>query len=299
MSIKYKLLLTILILCTAVIWIAVFTSRDQKLRIIACDVGQGDAFLVTYGNNQILIDGGPDSSVSGCLEKHIPFWDRKIEVVILTHPQKDHYRGLVDVFEKFTVDTFIRNPIEIGTPDYLLLNNQVLLGGVRVLNPNKGLKLRLGLIYLDILWPKSDYMSQKCNLSDKSDLSENYSKDNYYSCESGIDLNIFSIVAMIRFKEFEAVFTGDISPQISDLIADEFRIRHNYDIEYIKIAHHGSKNGISKKLLDYLKPDVAVISAGKNNSYGHPHKEVIDMLTALGIEILRTDIMGDVVVEYE
>lgn len=299
MSSKFKLLLTVLFLCTATVWIAVFTHQDQKLRIIACDVGQGDAFLITYKSNQILIDGGPNDRVINCLEKHIPFWDRNIELVILTHPQKDHFTGLIKVFQYYTVDAFLRNPIQISTPEYTLLNNQVQQGGVRELKPEDGLNLRLGLIYLDILWPKPEYIKQKCSLSSEDIKINEESIKAEYSCDSKIDLNVFSIVILLKYADFEAIFTGDIDPQISDMIAGDYKSHYNFDSEYIKIAHHGSKNGISSNLIKVLKPNIAVISAGKNNSFGHPHKEIIEILSSFAVKILRTDEIGDVVVEYD
>ncbi len=100
-----------LILVLSVVWLAVITFPDNNLHIIACDVGQGDAMLLTYKNFQVLIDGGPNSKVLPCLSGHMPFWDRQIEVVILTHPEADHFIGLIDVFKNYKIKYFLANQV--------------------------------------------------------------------------------------------------------------------------------------------------------------------------------------------
>ena len=85
------------------IWLAILTLPDDKLHVVFCDVGQGDAILVTYKTNQLLIDGGPGRRVISCLEKHMPFYDRRIEAVVLTHRNSDHSKGLEYVRERYNV----------------------------------------------------------------------------------------------------------------------------------------------------------------------------------------------------
>ena len=95
-----KKILAFLAILTALIWAAVFSFPDNSLHLIFCDVGQGDAILVKKGFNQVLIDGGPDERVLGCLSENLPFWDRTLEMVVLTHPQADHLTGLVPIMLK-------------------------------------------------------------------------------------------------------------------------------------------------------------------------------------------------------
>src|SRR3989304_10490138 len=96
---RWKYILGFLSLVVVSVWVAA-TSNDQKFHVVTCDVGQGDASLVYLGSTQILIDGGPNSKVLNCLSKYMPYWDRQIEGVILTHPEKDHYTGLIEVFRR-------------------------------------------------------------------------------------------------------------------------------------------------------------------------------------------------------
>ena len=263
------------------IWMAVFAYPEKKLHLIACDVGQGDAILVVYGTTQILIDGGATNKVIDCLGRHMPFWDRKIEVVLLTHPQLDHFGGLREVFRRFQVERFVATSLDSSSQAYQALIRMVGGSGVEVVNPTTGMVIRSGLLYLDIVWPSSDFQIAAGGVSRDNILGAFISKKNP---------NDFSVVANLRLGEFDALLTGDIGPKIISEIIQTGKVR---DVEYIKIPHHGSKNGLTKELLDAAMPEVAVISVGKN-SFGHPHKQILDLLKEYNIQVKRTDENGDV-----
>ncbi len=278
----WKYIFTFLLLILSVLVIAILQLPDGNLHIIACDVGQGDAILVTYKNIEILTDGGPGNGVLDCLSKHIPFWDRELELVILTHPQKDHYFGLIEVFKRYKVDNFLFNPIESSSQEYGLLKSAVGGGGVTLLNPHQGMKMGLGLIYLDILSPNQELLN---GMEEKNggDAIEKYTTKR--------DLNDFSVVYKLRLNKFNGLFTGDMSLEGSDTLALNSTAG---TVNYIKIPHHGSKNGLTENLLKTLVPKIAVISVGRNNTYGHPNKEILEMLEKYGVKIYRTDEVGDV-----
>jgi len=284
---SWKYIFAVLFLLLALIWLAVLVFPENNLSLVACNVGQGDAVLAVYGNTQMLIDGGPNSKVLDCLSKYLPFWDRELELVILTHPQADHFKGLIDVFKRYEIDTFLVDGLDVSTPEYDVLKNQVTGSGAQVVNPTKGMVFRLGLIYLDVLWPTQEYLTRNTEKIDSlaSGVLGAYT--------SNRDSNELSIVAVLRFKDFNALLTGDMSPEVSDVIAEELRQSGIQSIDYIKIPHHGSKNGLTSKLLEVARPAVAVISVGKN-SYGHPHDEIINLLRDEEVKILRTDEIGDV-----
>jgi competence protein ComEC len=260
-----RYIIQFLTLLVAGVWIAIFQIPDANLHIIACDVGQGDAILVTYKNTQILTDGGPNDGVLDCLSDHIPFWDRNIELVISTHPDADHSSGLIEVVKRYNTETILINRLDPGTQVYKALENAVGSRGVRVINPDDGMVLRLGMIQLDILHPLSDFESTKTNE--------------------------YSIVSLLSYASFEAIFTGDIEQDISNELIINNKIRK---VDYIKIPHHGSINGMTENLLKAIEPKIAVISVGAKNPYGHPRQEIIDMLSKQGVKTLRTDEMGDV-----
>ncbi len=284
----WKYIIGLLALAAITVWLAVLAYPGQQLSLIACDVGQGDSILAVYGETQILVDGGPNDKVLECLNNHLPFWDREIELIILTHPQKDHYGGLIDVFRHYKVDKFLATPIDSGSQGYQVLINAVGGSGTEVINPVTGMDIRLGLIHLDILHPSEQYVLSKV----EGDSTDNSGNGVLGAFDIKGDLNDYSVVAILRLGEFEALLTGDIDPAVIEDIIAEGLVR---DIEYIKTPHHGSKNGLTKKLLEASMPEIAVISVGKN-PWGHPHQEVIKLLKDYGIKILRTDLDGDIVV---
>jgi len=289
MSVKWKYFLSVLFLAVNVIWLAVLAYPKEKLQLISCDVGQGDATLAVFGDIQILVDGGPDDRILECLAKYVPFWDRTIEAVVMTHPQKDHFGGLIDVFKSYQVETFFGPGISSSSQAYQVLESQVGGSGAEVLNATGGVVIRLGLIHLDILHPSKEYLlanSTSTNMGDGGGVLGAYTTTK--------DPNEFSVVAILRYKKFDALLTGDIGPKISNLLIDKYSEDIGKEVEYIKIPHHGSKNGVTKELLDAVEPEIGVISVGVKNRYGHPHKEVIKLLKDRGIEIFRTDEMGDI-----
>ena len=287
----WKYLLSILALITATIWLAVLAYPQSKLRLIACDVGQGDAFLAVYGQTQILIDGGPNQKVLDCLSRYMPFWDRTIEGVVLTHPQKDHMAGLIDVFQRYNVKVFLASPIASSSQEFEVLKKLVGGSDIKIVNPTSGMIIRFDLIQLDVLHPSEEFI-----LSAAEGFGQEIGKNILGAYTTKRDLNDFSIVAILRYKNFDALFTGDIGPVISNQLSVNPLIRQ---VEYIKIPHHGSKNGISQDLLEAVNPKIGVISAGKDNQYGHPQEEVLVMLKAKDVTILRTDEMGDVEVQSD
>ena len=260
----WKYLLGFLFLAVVSLWFAFFTPKSKNFHLIACDVGQGDAILAVYGDTQVLTDGGPGETVLTCLEKYMPFWDREIELVVLTHPQLDHYGGLIEVFKRYKVNAFLTNDFNASTQGLEALKNAVGGSGARVIYPGVGTQIRVGMIYLDILHPPAGLNSTK--------------------------INDYSIVTILTFGDFEALLTGDIENEIGNEITEKGLVK---DVDYIKIPHHGSKNGLTPALLEESRPEIAVISVGKDNSYGHPHREILEMLKDRGIMILKTD-DGDV-----
>lgn len=289
---KYLLFLLALILAT--FWLAIVFRPSQNLKIIACDVGQGDAILAIRGQTQILVDGGPNSRVVDCLARHVPFWDRTIELVLLTHPQTDHYGGLIDVFEQYGVEVFVASNVDSGNKGYQVLKNEVRGRGIKVVSPDDDMSIGLGLMRLDILHPSENFVeSNSDNISSSGSGDKNVVLG---SRTSSNDPNDFSIITILRYGNFDALLTGDIGPEVIDDVLATGRIQ---DIEYLKVPHHGSKNGLTKELLEVSTPEIAVISAGKNNRYGHPHAEVIKILSDRNIKILGTYEMGDVVIETD
>jgi competence protein ComEC len=228
---------------------------DGKLHIIMCDVGQGDALIVIKGYNQVLIDGGRnDGKVLACLGKYISFWDRKIEMVVMTHGDSDHSGGLLEVAKRYQMGTFIEGLSE----DVVKVDRQV-----KVVRAEPGMRIKLGAMNWEVL-----------------------------SAETAMKENEGSIVLRLEADNRSALFTGDAPIAVEEaLLNGSIPLE---PVEVIKIAHHGSRNSSEEPFLRALKPQIALISVGKQNHYGHPHDEVIKRLDSLGIRYWRTDQGGDV-----
>ncbi|OGM75042.1 hypothetical protein A2382_02160 [Candidatus Woesebacteria bacterium RIFOXYB1_FULL_38_16] len=275
MTTYWKICISFLALSATTIWFGVFSMPDQLLHLVTCNVGQGDATLIQQGTTQILIDGGPDEKVLNCLSNNLPFWDKTIELVVLSHPQKDHFNGLINVFENYQVKYFIASSLESSTQGYQVLKKLVGGSGTVVINPNIGKQYRLGLVVLDILAPFT-------SIPNTNTLGTFVSNE---------DPNAFSVVLNLKLGSFSALFPGDLDPESFDILS---LLGKTPKVEYIKIPHHGSKNGLTKGFLEKVNPKVATISVGKDNSFGHPHKEILDLLKKKQIIILRTDEQGDI-----
>jgi competence protein ComEC len=247
--------------------------NDKKLHVVICDVGQGDAtFIRTPNGSDILIDGGPDDSILSCLSRHLPFWDRTIEIMILTHPHADHLTGLIDVLKRYKVLSFGTEKIGNSTSAYKELMKQLEQNQIkqRFLYQGDRFVIKDGVI-LKTLWPTLEWVDQ--NLLGKVSSDEN-----------GL-----SVIELLSYKSFKMLFTGDA--QASDVARIDLMIG---EISLLKVPHHGSKTGLNLEALNVLSPKMAVISVGAKNKYGHPNSLTLDLLNQSRIKTLRTDQMGDI-----
>lgn len=238
-------------------------SDSQKLSVTFLDVRQGDAILISQGQNQILIDGGPSGQV--LLEKlgeHIPFWDRKIEMVIATHPDQDHIQGLVSALKNYEIGAIMENSREADSQVYQNLKNTIEEKGIAKIDAQAGMKIKFqNGAELDIIYAKKD-----------GSVKDNNSK---------------SIVSKLTFGENTFLLTGDIPDSEENNILDT-------KSKILKVSHHGSKNSTTENFLKNVKAQKAIISVGKNNRYGHPAEEVLERLQKFKLEIFRTDEWGDI-----
>jgi len=248
---------------------AVFASDVDVLTVAFLDVGQGDAiFIETPDGVQILIDGGPDSGVVRELSKMMPFFDRTLDVVIATHSDKDHIGGLVDVLSRYEVKTIVRTE-NINDTDVAKRFDEVqALEGAEVFIARAGQQLQLGAsTTLLVLSPEGNPAQWESNTA--------------------------SIVAQLEYGEHTFMLTADAPASIEEYIAKNYGSIIESDV--LKLGHHGSRTSTSDIFLDTVLPKFAVVSAGEDNSYGHPHQEVVSALTMRGIKILETGKVGTIV----
>lgn len=257
-------------------WLTVYDLRqNQFLEVTFFDVGQGDSiFIETPQGHQILIDGGPTSIILEKLAREMPFWDRTIDLVILSHPEKDHLFGLLEVLKRYRVQNILWTGIVRDTAEFKEWQKLIEEEKSNIFIAKAGEK---------ISWLKNDSVQEK-KIGVLFPLESLEGKE--YK-----DSNDTSIVLRMIFGENSFLFTGDISKS-----GEKEILQKEVDIEsdILKAGHHGSKTSSGPGFIEKVLPETAVISAGKENSYGHPHPETLATLEEYGIKIFRTDKDGDI-----
>ena len=293
-----KLILSSFISVLLLLATIIIAWPDNQLRIIVCDVGQGDAILITKGFYQILIDGGPSDAVLDCLGRHLSFWDRSIDVILATHSDKDHISGLPSVIDKFRVGVILLEPAGKITSDFLSLRDKIIKAQIRHFFPQTGDRVMVGdkkdQIELLVLWPEKVVGNMQVL---NNDLPQEEVKKMLISDEIDDDeMNAQSITVILLYNSLEVLLTGDLDQKSELAMIDKGLLQ---DVDILKIAHHGSKSSTSAKFLEVVKPEISLISSGRKNPYGHPHQEVIERLLEVGGGsniVYNTAELGDIVV---
>lgn len=255
--------------------------NDGKLHLIVCNVGQGDGILIrTPRGSDILIDAGPDDSILDCLSNHMPFWDREIEILILTHPHADHLTGLISVLKRYKVMHYFTENVKNDTLVYRKLQDALAKNNLTAKFSFAGDRISFAdKTSLLTVWPQREWFENQ-----KLQDSQNSSPDS-----SSLDVNGFSLITLLSYGNFKALLTGDAGVLVEEKIADTVG-----NIDVLKVPHHGSKTGLSSLFLRETSPKLAIISLGAKNRYGHPAKISLDLLAKYNIKTLRTDKNGEV-----
>jgi len=244
-------------------------KKSGLIEVNFFDVGQGDSALIEITGYQILIDGGPDQSVLEKLSRGMSFWDRDIDLVVLSHPESDHLAGLLEVLKRYKVENILWTGVVRDTAVFREWEELIGKEGANIKTVQAGQRINLsGKVYIEILSPFEDLSGREFK-----------------------DSNDTSIVARLVFGETSFLFTGDIDKSVEKDITDK---NPDLTVGVIKVAHHGSKTSTSGEFVGRVSPEYAVISVGGDNKYGHPTQEVLDILSKYGIMIFRTDEVGDI-----
>jgi competence protein ComEC len=255
---------------------------DNQLHLITCDIGQGDGILVVFQDRQIVIDGGPDDSILDCLSQHMPFWDKTIDALVMTHPQADHMTGFIEVVNRYQVGVLFAPFIANDIDQFWILQEAILAQNIPVKELLAGDKFRLGEVMFTVLWPQDSGGNQLAWVSVESN-------EKVLGAQSVADPNLFSTVLLGEFGRSRFLLTGDIDQKIeSELISAGLG-----QVEVLKVAHHGSKYSSSANFLQAVKPKLALVSVGKNR-FGHPTAEAIERLKNAGAKVLRSDELGSI-----
>ncbi len=263
------MVIVLLIFLNLIVWIEIFNRKPSNLlRVYFFDIGQGDSiFIDTPSHGRILIDGGPNRAVLGELGKVLPFMDKRIDLVIETHPDKDHIGGLPEVVKRFNVGAFMEPGVESENSIDDELHSILREKGVNPILARRGMTVDFGDgAKLFILFPNQDV--------------------------SRWETNDASVVAKLTYGDKSFLFTGDSTIKAENILMSLDKIILNSDV--LKAGHHGSRTSTSLLYAEAVSPVFAIISAAKDNSYGHPHKETIDTLNKVGAQILKTMDLGTI-----
>ena len=245
------------------VWWGIIFPEVGNLKVSFLNVGQGDAVLIQSPTGvEVLIDGGRDRSVLRELPKLMGPLDRSIDVVIATHPDADHIGGLIGVFANYRISAFIDSGVTNDTnTTYAVLDAVAHEKDIRTVRARRGERITIGGgAYVDILFPDRDV------------------KD--------VETNTGSIVARVVYGNTSFLLSGDSPSAIENWLVELDGTGLKSDV--LKAGHHGSRTSTSDAWLAASNPGIVVISAGKDNSYGHPHQEVLERVAASGAPIVST-----------
>jgi competence protein ComEC len=221
-----------------------------------------------------LIDGGPDNSVLAKLGEVMPFWDRSIDLIVVSHPHADHLDGLLEVVKRYDVGAVIESGVSHSIPEYVEWHNVLREKNIPVVIAKSGQQIAVGGgVVMDVLLPFENF--------------EGVAPKNIHDA---------TVVTRLVYASTSVLLTGDAEEKL------EYQLLYSgvlIDSDILKVGHHGSKTSTSEEFLKAVSPDTAVISVGKKNRYGHPKQEVLDRLAAFGSRVFRTDLDGDILLQSD
>lgn len=272
-----RVIILLLLICgILIVWFPFFAVSQvnaQYLTVRFFDVGQGDSIqVITPDGYEMLIDGGPSSAVLRELSNERSFFDKKIDVVIATHPDTDHVAGLVDVLERYEIGMFIETAVEHDAPAAVAYREAARLEKARLITAEAGQTIQLGAsTTIRIFSPYGDATHWESNSA--------------------------SVVVQVTYGDIDFMLTGDAPSSIENYMVNKYG--SILKSEVLKLGHHGSNTSSSELFLKAVKPEFAVVSAGKNNRYGHPTEEVINRVLLHGAKVLNTAEQGTIVFESD
>lgn len=288
---KILLILGIVAVLLAVPIFGLSYNPPKELEVDFLDVGQGDAILIKspFGQN-ILIDGGPDSSVIEELGKTLPFWDKRIDLMVLTHPHDDHVTGLIEVIKRYNVKKILYTGVVHSAPNYLEWLETIRERKIPLIIIDRPQKIIFGDdCYLGIISPRQSLLGRETDNLNNSSIATKlvYGKTKLLlmgDAEVEVEKELLNLTpGSPLLPSLPTGRQGEGEGGGVDLAAD-----------VLKVGHHGSDTSSGEEFLETVSPKIAIIEVGKDNDFGHPSLRIIKRLERTGAEILRTDLDGTI-----
>lgn len=271
---KYSLFIFALFLLFTTIFIFYLNwkNANRKLTFAVLNVGQGEAlFIESPTGTQILIDGGPPKKVLSELSSIMPLFDKSIDAIIITNPDLDHIGGFSDILKVYKVGQIFEAGTYNDSKVYQDLKKEIKDKNISNILARKEMRLYLGGgVFIDILFPDRDV--------------------SLWTTNDG------SVVAKLSYGNTSIMLTGDATKETEKIILQSYP-QSFLESDILKIGHHGSQTSTSHDFIKAVSPKYAIISNGKNNKYGHPHKNTLDTISNFGSQILRTDLEGTIIMK--
>lgn len=258
----FKTTITITLIILSILFFSIYKDNN-KLKLYFLDIGQGDAILIRTPEGQnILIDGGEDNRLLSEIAKALPWWERQIDYLVITHYHADHMMGLPELLNKYKVKNIL---VTAHQPDDFLYN-----------------------LWIDKL-DEQDITSTIVYAGDKFIINDDLYWQILLADSNHEDYNENSVVIRLSYKGQGFLFTGDLGIE-----GEENLLALDMDIsaDYLKVGHHGSRYSSSEAFLQAVEPKICIIQSGVDNKFGHPHQEALDRLRATGCQIMDTQDLG-------
>lgn len=273
---KYKLLILMLFLLVTNIFLIRldWQNSHRGLTFAMLDVGQGDGlFIESPTGTQIMFDVGPARSVLGPLARVMSPFDKSIDAIIITNPDADHIGGFSDVFKNYKIGKVFESGALTDSKIYQNFKEEMKKRNIPDILARKGMRLDIGGgAFIDILFPDRDVAEWATNDG--------------------------SVVARLTYGETSVMLTGDATIKTEKIILSE-NSGSALASDILKVGHHGSRTSTSLDFVKAVSPSFAIISDGKDNSYGHPHQETLNTLASFGAKIFRTDLLGTIIMKSD
>jgi len=270
---KKRVLAIILSIASVLCLCACTTSKDSTFSIQFIDVGQGDSALVECDGHYMLIDGGETTAGEKVYNVLVDKGVQKLDYLVISHLHTDHYGGLIKaVTFASSIGKTLSNSDYTDNAQFRSLENQLAINGTSISIPHEGDKFQLGSAEIEVI----DASSAEAN---------------------------DSLVILITYGKTKFLFTGDIEESAQTRISNKYQSESDasFPVSLVKMPHHGSYTGTLYRFMRTFMPDYVVISVGKDNPYGHPHRETLDLLNSKtwAPKVYRTDLNGDIIVRSD